>query len=184
MTFRAKRPRKAIDSVSQWLSAWNNYEFLVMSTVSSRYADMSRYRDFIQKCARKFIWYAIHAYDCRFRAQVASGANKMSLADTDSDLYTSVFDITTIRRDIRTCHRCKSRDHLVNDCPFPAAEQTEAAPKGYTKPPRFKLRETCINFNSGRCRFPSCRRTHVCNTCGGPEPAYRCPCNNTSTGPS
>ena len=106
LLFRTKHIRKSLDNIAMWQSAWNNYEYLLVLSVSSRYAEMNKYRDFIQKCSQKFQWYAVHAYDCRFRAQAAHSDS--DLATTDTDLCTSVLDITAIWRDVRTCHRCKS----------------------------------------------------------------------------
>ena len=66
LEFRTKKSSRSIDSVTQWCLAWNNYEHLVVSNNSARYSEMSKYRDFIQKCAQKFQWCSVHAYNCRF----------------------------------------------------------------------------------------------------------------------
>ena len=59
LTFQTRRPRKSINNLNQWLSSWNNYEYLVVSSCPARYAEMSKYRDFIMKCAHKYQWYAV-----------------------------------------------------------------------------------------------------------------------------
>ena len=174
LSFRTKLIKKSIDSVAQWLAAWYNYEYLIVSHTPDRYADLSKYRDFIMKSAQKFQWYAVYAYDCRFRAQL-SQASDADLATIDTDLYTTVFDITSVRRDVRSCQRC--RDHMVSDCPFPATDQTEKKTSMHREPPRFRNKEVCNNFNAGMVGFPHmsvvwglgtllqvlvshCRRTH------------------------
>ena len=69
-------------------------------------------------------------YDCRFRSQMAL-EGKFNYGSIDTDLYASIFDVTVVRKDGRTCHRCKSREHVVSDCPFPTtgpAETKTSAP--------------------------------------------------------
>ena len=180
LTFRTIKSKRSIDTLSLWMTAWNNYEFLLVSADHSRYADMAKYRNFIQKCSQKFIWHAVYAYDCRFRSQLTNDVKRFGTVDTD--IYTSLFDITVVRKDGRACHRCKSRDHVVTDCPFPATtsaeSKTSAARNFYDKS---IITEVCRNFNTGKCRYPSCRRKHVCQSCGGTEPEYRCPCPYQNT---
>ena len=83
LSFRTKYNTRGIENVAQWLLALNNYEYLIVSTHPSKYAEMLRYRDFIMKCAQKFQWYAVYSYDCRFRAHVAKTSGS-SLATTDT----------------------------------------------------------------------------------------------------
>lgn len=173
LTFRTVKSKRSVDNLGQWMSAWNNFEFLIVSNNPASYNDMAKYRNFIQKCAHKFMWHAVYAYDCRFRSQMTQGDTK-TYSSVDTDLYTSVFDVTVVRKDGRTCHRCKSREHLVTDCPFPATNQTEAIAKQSSQNTRASANEICRNFNAGKCRYPLCKRQHVCSSCGGAEPEYRC----------
>ena len=180
LLFRSNKSNRSIDNLLQWMSAWNNYEFLMVTANPSRYGELAKYRNFIQKCAKKFMWYAVYAYDCRFRSQITQiGSSRFGSVDTD--LYTAVFDVTAARKDTRACHRCKSHEHVVTDCPFPAPQAAEPASKKTdkrsTNAPEFEI---CNNFNSGRYRYPSCRRRHICYSCGGSEPAYRCTCRHSS----
>ena len=69
LVFKAKKSSRCIDTFSQWLSAWNNYECLLIEINPSKYAEYARYRSFIQSCDTKFMWPAVYAYDCRFRAK-------------------------------------------------------------------------------------------------------------------
>ena len=49
LLFRTKHIRKSLDNIAMWQSAWNNYEYLLVLSDSSRYAEMNKDRDFIQK---------------------------------------------------------------------------------------------------------------------------------------
>ena len=179
LVFRTKKLKRSIDNFNQWLAAWDNYEFLMVSDQHKRYPHMAKYRSFIQKCANKFQWFAVYAYDCRFRSQLAHEPEATSFGSVDTDLYASVFDVTSVRRDGKSCHRCRSREHLVGECPFPATEATsETSQKAFSSTKSRYKREICNNFNAGRCMFASCSRVHACQSCGGSEPQIRCPCHN------
>ena len=185
VTFRQKKTRKVIDSFSRWLNAWSNYERLLVSNMPELYLCMLEYRQFLQSCDLKYQWSAVHAYDCRFRAKLGETCS-FQLNSVQNDLFVIIFDATAVKRNIRACHRCKSLDHLANNCPVPLSntleeKKTPAKSKGE----RFFHQgvEICNNYQSGRCGFPSCRRAHVCQKCRGPDSFERCTnCQGGATG--
>ena len=177
--FRHKKQNKVLDSFSKWLSAWTNYEHLLVEQNPSLYSELASYRNFIHSCEKKFLWPAIHAYDSRFRAKLST-SKSMKYTSVDTDIYVSVFDVTAIKKDGKRCFRCRSEHHMVQECPFPATEQTvkknDHQASKYNK--YHEGREICRNFNIGKCTFPQCRRQHVCEACRGMEPAHKCPCRS------
>ena len=86
MQFKAKRPNRAIDSLCTWLSAWSNYEALLVSHNPSLYTKLASYRAFIQMCDKKYLWHAIYAYDCRFRSAL-SHSKSWDYQQVNNDLY-------------------------------------------------------------------------------------------------
>ena len=181
LQFRPKKARKTIDNFKTWLSAWNNYEIMLIDSNPNVYKKCVEYRKFIQLCDQKYVWHAIAAYDVRFRAKLAL-ENSLEFDQIDTNLYVSILDATAVKSGQKTCHRCKSYDHLVNNCPFPAeytlAEEKEKKSKRKISTEKwfFENKEGCNNFQTGNCTFPGCKRAHVCKRCRGPEPAYRCKC--------
>ena len=121
IVFKQKKLVRIIDSFNKWLMAWNNYEYLLVNQNPGCYKELSMYRNFIQSCDQKFIWSAVYSYDSRFRAKL-SQIPGCSYSNVDSDIYTSVFDVTAVRRDGKRCFRCKAPDHVVQECPFPATD--------------------------------------------------------------
>ena len=175
---RPKKLKRSLDSFANWLSAWNNYEELLMSKKPELYSYLSAYRSFIHNCDKKYLWHAIYAYDCRHRAKLAS-SHSWEFHHVDNDLYITIFDASTVKRSAKQCFRCKSLDHPVQECPFPAPNSMEEnKKKPSSKGSRYKWihqgKEGCNNYQYGRCTETSCPRAHVCRSCRGPEPFHRC----------
>ena len=173
VTFRQKKTRKVIHSFSRWLNAWSNYERLLVSNMPELYLCMLEYRQLIQSCDLKYQWSAVHAYDCRFRAKLGETCS-FQFNSVQNDLFVIIFDATAVKRNIRACHRCKSLDHLANNCPFPPSntlEEKKMPAKSKGESFFHQGVEICNNYQSGRCRFPSCRRAHVCQKCRGQTPS-------------
>ena len=191
MSFQPKKFKKSLDNFDNWLSAWSVFEQLVVITKPTMYYKLSQYRQFIHRCDRKFLWHAVSTYDQRFRAKLSE--SKSFMYDTiDNMLYVSILDATAIRVDSKQCFRCKSLDHLVFDCPFPAQDKVgKDASQRKFPPNRYQPnqgnrqrqertawhdgREICNNWQYENCRFPnSCNRAHVCRSCKGNYPYFRC----------
>ena len=77
------------------------------------------YRETIQAACRKFNWSSVYIYDQKFRAQLAE-SRYLSYDSIDHDLYVTIFNTDALRSDAIRCFRCKSYDHVVIQCPFPA----------------------------------------------------------------
>ena len=183
LQFKPRKAKKSLDNFSTWLQAWNEFESVVMSVHPDLYNNLSTYRRFIQSMDRKYIWPAVYSYDMRFRTELA---RKQSFGYNiqNNDLVVSILDATAVKADINRCFRCKSVDHVIQECPFPALKvQVETAQKKEKRSTaQFRWyhagKEGCNNFNYGKCHFSQCTRAHVCKSCRGTEPYVTCPqCN-------
>jgi hypothetical protein len=149
------------------------------------YAKLLGYRELIQSCDTKYQWYAVSTYDMRFRCDL--GRRKSFAFDSmDTTLFTTIFDSTAVKISAKTCLRCRSYDHFVSNCPFPAetsASRSSSANKMSRSQDRSKPvqqlwyhegREGCNNFQTRNCYYSGCRRAHVCKKCKGPDPFSKC----------
>jgi len=181
VALRQKRPRRVIDGFSTWLSAWNNYEALLVQSDHRLYSRLVRYRQHIQELDRKFRWQAVLVYDCRFRLQLAE-TKCFDYHQLDKDLYVQILDASAIKPGVPRCHRCRAFDHMVAECPFPKANSLEEVAPQKTRNRNasqdqwlYQGKEGCNRYQTGQCRFnDSCIRAHVCKGCKGSEPFYKC----------
>ena len=185
LQLRPKRLRKSIDCFLTWLQAWNVYEAILVNYDCKLYNKLLAYRSFIQSMDRKYNWSAVFCYDVRFRTELSH--NKQFDYDKPmNDLVVTILDATAVKNNISRCFRCRSAEHMVSDCPFPATHPLEKDQTSKTRNQTQKVfkwyhmeKEGCNNFNFGRCHYPGCQRAHVCKACRGPEPYIRCRnCNN------
>ena len=133
LTLRSQKDFLAINNFNRWLQAWNKYERVLMTHSYTLYHGLATYRERIQQCSKKFYWSAVYAYDQRFRAQLAA-SRSLDFSSVLHDLYTTIFDPSAVRHDLARCHRCKSIDHTVRQCPFPKAQspmQNQAPPSSH-----------------------------------------------------
>lgn len=185
---RPKKSRRTIDNFDSWLAAWTNYESLMVGQYPELYPNFVTHRQLIQTCNRKYNWQSICMYDIRHRMRL--GAQKsFAFERIDNDLFVTILDSTAIKSDALRCFRCKSFEHVVSNCPFPAEAQVEANKKAVRAKPGQKPllkserwyhngKEGCNNWQRDRCNVQQCPRAHVCKGCRGPEPHDRCPtCN-------
>ena len=126
VTYVIKGHRKRhIDSFDTWLQAWNVYEKLVMAAQPEHYTELATYREQIQFANRKFRWSPIYMFGIHSRMAYASKVSRNPRARLDildTTLYATVLNASALRRHPRQCSRCKSFDHLVRDCTFPAPD--------------------------------------------------------------
>ena len=118
ISFHRIMPVQGIESICDWIRAWNNYERLLVNSDCRLYHKLVSYRELILACSRKFQWDYVYIYDQRFRALLGA-QQSFSFGELDNDLYVTILDKSAVRRDIPRCHRCKSLDHKVAHCPFP-----------------------------------------------------------------
>ena len=95
-----------------------------MSHKPTLYTSLVQYRSFMQSCDKKYLWHAVYAYACRFRATLATN-NFWEFHKSNTVIYITTFDTTTVKRRLKQCFRCKSLEHSVQDCPFPAPSSLE-----------------------------------------------------------
>ena len=74
--------------------------------------------------------------------------------------FTSILDATAAKQHSVKCFRCKSAEHMVQNCPFPAAQTTiEKGSKTQKSITRLQDRwyhngaEGCSNIQTSQCRF-------------------------------
>lgn len=185
---KPRRNKRNINNFLTWLEAWNSYEELILQYHPSAYKACHHYRGFIMSSDKKYHWYAVSAFDNRFRA--LKGQNRsFAFDDIDTELYVTTLD-ATVTKMVPRCFRCRSPDHEVQDCPFPevprkgqqTAPTSTSAPRPRSEGPMFQGREVCLNYNNKRCKFANCRRAHVCTGCRGSTPRVDCPtCNSSRT---
>ena len=178
ISFKPKRSKSnVIDNILSWLKAWNIYEAILVTHNPSLYAGFAKYRQFIQSCDRKYRWSSVYAYDIRNRSNLAQ-IKSFDFHTIDTDLFVTTLDATAIKYDAKQCFRCKAYDHMIGECPFPEINSMEKTKKAETNKIISKWyhegNEGCNNFQTGSCRYPQCKRAHVCRTCKGPEPEYKC----------
>ena len=176
---RKSRSKKSIDNFDTWLSAWNNYEVVIIDHKPEYYSNLAAHRQMIQKSSHKYYWQAVYTYDLCIR--VKHGAMKsFRFNEIDTDLFVTVLDSTAVKQNAVRCLRCKGYDHLVQDCPFQMEYQVEKAQKyakGKEAPGKrvssqekwfHNKQEGCNNWQYERCQFgTSCKRAHVCKGCKG-----------------
>ena len=194
MSFQPKKIKKTVDNFDQWLSAWSLFEQILVMIRPTLYGKLTRYRQFVHTCDRKYQWYAVSIYDKRFRAKLAE-TRSFDYDSVDTTLYVSILDASAVKNDAKHCYRCKSILHRVSDCPFPATEKVgKDSQTGQIQPPnRFNNasrgrfgqqrtperflhdgKEICNNWQYDNCKYPHCNRAHVCKGCRGPTPQHRC----------
>ena len=186
LQFRSKRTRKVIDSFTMWSKAWNGYERAIMAKYPDMYEKLVGYRELIQTCDTKYQWHAVSTYDMRFRHDI--GKCKSFAFDTmDTTLFSTILDATAVKVSAKTCLRCRSYDHFVSNCPFPAEASGSRSSSDNTitaqsqdkrRSPQpvwyHEGREGCNNFQSASCFYSGCKRAHVCKKCKGPDPFSKC----------
>ena len=212
VTYVIKGHRKRqIDSFDTWLQAWNVYEKLIMAAQPERYTELASYREQIQFANRKFRWSPVYMFDIHSRMAYASKVSRdqhARLDILDTTLYATVLDASALRPHPRQCSRCKSFDHLVRDCTFPAPDQMEETSpaqksSGYgrhlsgNRPLGDQLsawkyakwyspsgQEGCNLFQRKACyQGTNCKRAHICKTCRGDHPAADCAIASTNRVP-
>ncbi len=89
---------------------------------------MSDYRTLITKYDKRYHWNAVQAFDMQHRASLSR--KSVNFMEVDFTLQAQVLDATAIKTGAPRCHRCRSFDHNVRECPFPAPHpQTMQATK-------------------------------------------------------
>ncbi|CAH1798600.1 unnamed protein product, partial [Owenia fusiformis] len=177
---RQKQTRKIkiIENFSQWLSAWNIFEAIIVQNAPHTYPGLCTYRNIIQEADAKFKWNAVNAYDVKYRSKL-SQTKSQQFGNIDTQLYVTTFDSTAVKQHIIKCYRCAG-DHKVSNCPFQAGTTvaTSSAPSTTTTTySKDKIKnEICNKYQHGECKYGSqCFRIHKCQGCGASDiPKYKC----------
>ena len=169
---RSKRQKRRINNFNTWLEAWSAYEkLMIMFHGLDLYSVLADYKMLIMQFDRKYLWTSVAMFDVKHR--VSLSRKSVEFTKVDTNLVTTTFDSTTVKTSATRCHRCKSFDHIVGECPFPAPAQKTQRPEKTQFAPKTSA-EVCNNFNTLRCVFSNCKRLHVCKACRGDLPYELC----------
>ncbi len=72
---------------------------------------------FSHKYEKQYHWNAVQAFDMQHRASLSR--KSVNFTKVDFTLQAQV-DATAIKKGAPRCHRCRSADHHVPECPFPS----------------------------------------------------------------
>ena len=68
-------------------------------------------------------------HDSRFWLKLSMHIS-FDLDNVDPSLFTTILNATAIKPNSRQCHRCKSYEHLVSDCPFSEGQEEKENSSG------------------------------------------------------
>ena len=169
-----KLSSKPITDYQKWLTAWSNYEQLLLMYLPdplSIYNKCAEYKRVIHAAQLEHKWPAVYLYDTKFRVNLAK-TKTFNFDVFDSRCYCTTLHAGTLRSDISRCHRCTSTQHRAADCPFREGSKMEK---------KEKKEEVCFSFNNGKCSSSECERQHVCRYCRSAKPAITCGCKANSS---
>jgi hypothetical protein len=179
----APKKKQAISNFDQWLQAFTAYEYVLVGSNPSKFAECSAYRQIIQRANKQFLWPALCTFDMHHRITVANDPGRR-LDNIDPALYAQILNSTAVKVNVG-CFRCKDVDHVSRNCPFGVEEG--AKPFHGSQPFRSKGRswsesgpqpsldgEICNNFNKSACYYRYCKRLHICKLCRGQHAANKC----------
>ena len=192
-----ERRQKLLPDFLTWSQCFAVYTAVLGSCQPQRISELMSYQYEIAKCARKFKWPSWVIYDINFRQEAASyptlswaeAASYPTLSWAEAaghrepKIYQQCFNGMEKDPLEGWCRSCLSLDHTTSLCPSapttpqqppfllqrkcPMGDPTLALPES--------AREICRNFNTKGCKYPKCRRRHVCVQCYGGHPQHRCP---------
>ncbi len=174
--YKPKHQKRKITCHGDWLEAFTNYEQTMLNYHKgwNLHKSMSDYRTLITKYEKRYHWNAVQAFDMQHRATLSR--KSVNFMKVDFTLQVQVLDATEIKTVAPKCHRCRSFDHHVRECPFlvPHPQIMQAKNTWQSKPKINNAKEVCRNFNQLRCVFRDCIRSHICFSFGGDLPHLLC----------
>ena len=180
----SRRPqnKKPISSISDWMLAFCTYAAVITTADHTRGPDLFEYARIIVQAEHEYKDDSWLRYDTAFRTRAAN-RHLVRWADIDSTLWNRAF--SGMSKATACCSICLDTSHSMVDCPLysqGSAPRRNTLPAGPSNssgsiPSTSIIRQVCINWNRGKCRFPNCRRAHVCATqgCGGEHKYPDCP---------
>ena len=133
----------------------------------------------IAKCTRKFKWPSWVIYHINFRQEAASNpilSRAAAAGHREPKIYQQCFNGMEKDPLEGWCRSCLSLDHTTSLCPStppPATPQRKRSVADTLSTSSGK-REICRNFNTKGCKFPRCKRRHVCLHCHEGHLQHRC----------
>ena len=153
-----RKKKTYVDSIDKWLSAFEVFSTILLSSFPRRAVEMFAYQEIIRSAQRKFSGFAWLSYDIDFRRKAATNPN-LSWGERDIQLFLMKFT----GQAKSSCAICGSGDHFAHGCSLSALR-----PNSHTQ------RGTCNNFNRGaKCSQDPCPFSHQCKLCYADHPSYR-----------
>ena len=179
---RRPQTKKPISSISDWTLAFCTYASVLTTVDQTRGPDLFEYARIIVQAEREYKNDSWLRYDTAFRTRAAN-CHIVRWANIDSTLWNRAF--SGMSKESACCSICLDTNHSINECPLytqgpaPRRNTGSAGPSTFSGsiPSPTITRQVCLNWNRGKCRFPNCRRAHVCATqgCGGDHRYSDCP---------
>ena len=182
-----ERRQKLLPDLLTWSQCFAVYTAVLGSCQPQHISELMSYQYEIAKCARKFNWPSWVIYDINFRQEAASYPT-LSWAEAaghqEPKIYQQCFNGMEKDPLEGWCRSCLSLDHTTSLCPSsPTTPQQPPFLHQRKRPmgdPTLALPESAReiyaeNFNTKGCKYPKCRRRHVCVQCYGGHPQHRCP---------
>ena len=196
-----RRPaaKKKVTDIMTWVQCFAVYTSVMASRNLEAVPELLAYLVCILRTSQDFGGSAWVNYDSAFHRQAAATGNRQ-WSRVNPSLYSICF--AGVARSSVCCDLCLSLNHRLKDCAMVAdsdpdvgshLKAVESAMLALTQPrwpmpnpsgpPGNASSEVCRNFNRDRCLFRWCRYRHVCQVCGGPQPASECCEKGHSRGP-
>ena len=169
--------RKAIPDFITWAQCFALYTAALVQKQPSQAADLMGYFFLMANNAKKFKWPSWLVYDQNFRQRMADTQDK-AWAKTHSGLYASCF-LHPQKVAEAWCKTRHGTDHVTSLCPLtpPSRGRTPQQQGAGNVNTGGKRNTICRDFNSKEkgCRWEAnCFRRHVCSSCKGPHPLFKC----------
>ena len=202
--YKAKRRTRAVYSFGTWLEAWLNYSRTMINyhgiSVSEK---VLTYIKHIQEYDRKHAWKLVENLDVQNRINHGGRDIEFSKIDVMLLFSNFDKGEKGQQRYNFKCEHCKTNDHYATSCPLQtntlnqpfqgnpgrqAGRSQRGSYQGATynssgyagsysnqrSGGRVLQDEPCDNWNDSRCYASSCRRLHICRSCGGNLPHSLC----------
>jgi len=150
---------KPLQSIEQWLTAFNAFQFIYIQAHPDRAQDLLKYCETVRTINHRFGFPAARFYDENFRL-LKQQDPQLSYAVTHPELW-------------------------MNAATIQPPQPFRTRPSSTHQTPRPMQRGFCFAYNSPStfCNQRPCKFRHACSQCQGPHPKFRCS-NNQPAAPT
>ena len=156
----AAQPKKKIDNLDKWLSAFHVFMAIFFEKHPSRAAELLKYAETIRLASIQFSGFGWRTYDEQFRLRRAADPSS-SWGEMDLELWVTVAAAATVGygpRQVSNLHgnivtnNNIAHASVANGGPFSTGNRSDGG--------------VCFAFNKAQgCRFALCRFAHRCSAC-------------------